>query len=73
MVGLGAVGYFVAVRTGDAAQEAAGEGLAQIEALIDAHESWAERTQIAGAIAGRFGNRSRGIKFGTELEQNDNH
>jgi uncharacterized membrane protein len=49
LLGLGAIGCFVAVRTGEAAQEAA-KGSAQPEALIDAHESWAERTQMVGAI-----------------------
>jgi uncharacterized membrane protein len=48
---LGAVGGFFAVKTGDSAQESAGELLPAAETLVDAHEKWAERTEIVGAFA----------------------
>lgn len=51
LLGLGAVGCFFAVKSGDAAKESAGERLPAVEALVDAHEKWAERTEIVGAVA----------------------
>jgi uncharacterized membrane protein len=52
LLGLGAVDCFFAVKTGDSAQESAGKLSPTAEALVDAHQGWAERTQIVGAIAG---------------------
>jgi uncharacterized membrane protein len=52
LLGLGAVGCFFAVNTGDAAQETAGKLPAPADALVDTHEEWAKRTEIVGAIAG---------------------
>jgi uncharacterized membrane protein len=51
LLGLGAVGCFFAVKSGDAAKESAGEPSPTVEALVDAHEKWAERTEIVGAVA----------------------
>jgi uncharacterized membrane protein len=51
LLGLGAVSGFLAVRSGDLAEEGAGELSPSVEALVEAHEEWAERAQIAGAIA----------------------
>jgi uncharacterized membrane protein len=52
LLGLGAIGCFFAVRTGDSAEESAGKLPPTAEAPVDAHQEWAERTQIVGAIAG---------------------
>lgn len=52
LLGLGAVGCFVAVRTGDSAEESVGKLAPTTEGLVDAHQGWAERTQIVGTIAG---------------------
>lgn len=46
---LGAAGTMVAVQTGDREGELAGETPA-IEALVDQHEEWAERTQVAAIV-----------------------
>jgi hypothetical protein len=43
---------FFAVKTGDVAQETAGKLTGSVETLVDAHEEWAQRTEIVGAIAG---------------------
>jgi uncharacterized membrane protein len=48
---LGAVGSFFAVKTGDSAQESVGKLPPAAEALVDAHEKCAERTEIVGAVA----------------------
>jgi len=50
LLALGAVGTLVAVQTGERDGEIVGETPA-IEALLDEHEEWAERTQIAAAVA----------------------
>ena len=47
---LGAIGTVVAVQTGERDGEIVGETPA-IEALLDEHEEWAERTQIAAVVA----------------------
>jgi uncharacterized membrane protein len=52
LLGLGAVGCFFAVATGDSAEESAGKLSPTTETLVNAHQGWAERTQIFGAIAG---------------------
>ena len=50
LFGLGAIGTVVAVQTGERDGEIVGETPA-IEALLDQHEEWAERTQIAAVVA----------------------
>lgn len=49
---LGAVGASVAVSTGESDEEMAGEAAGAPDALLDEHEDWAERTQVAAVIAG---------------------
>ena len=77
---LGAIGTVVAVQTGERDGEIVGETPA-IEALLDAHEEWAERTQIAaavvallaaaafattqGAVAARWQMVARGLRIAT--------
>jgi uncharacterized membrane protein len=51
LLGLGALGSFLAVRSGDAAEDSAGKLAPAVEALVKAHEAWAERTQVAGEVA----------------------
>jgi len=51
LLALGAVGSFFAVKTGDSAKESLGELPPAVETLVDAHEKWAERTEIVGAVA----------------------
>jgi uncharacterized membrane protein len=51
LLGLGVVGSFFAVKTGDSAKESVGELPPAVETLVDAHEKWAERTEIVGAVA----------------------
>jgi uncharacterized membrane protein len=51
LLALGAAGSFFAVKTGDSAQESLGKLPPAIETLVDAHEKWAERTEIVGAVA----------------------
>lgn len=46
LLGLGALGSIVAVQTGERDGETAGEGPG-VEAVLDQHEEWAERTQAA--------------------------
>lgn len=46
---LGAVGTVIAVQTGDHESEIAGK-TAAIEALVDQHEDWAERTEVAAIV-----------------------
>lgn len=46
---LGAAGTVVAVQTGDREGELEGEAPA-IESLVDEHEEWAERTQVAAIV-----------------------
>jgi len=55
LLGLGAVGCFLAVKSGDTAKEGAGEPPPTVEALVDVHEKWAERTEIVGAVAAALG------------------
>lgn len=50
LLALGAIGTLVAVQTGERDGEIVGETPA-IEALLDEHEEWAERTQIAAVVA----------------------
>lgn len=49
---LGAIGAVVAVNTGEADGEMAGEASGGVDALLDEHENWAERTQVAAIVAG---------------------
>jgi flagellar motor component MotA len=51
LLALGAAGSFFAVKTGDSAQESLGKLPPAVETLADAHEKWAERTEIVGAVA----------------------
>ena len=51
MLALGAAGSFFAIKTGDSAHESLGKLPPAIETLVDAHEKWAERTEIVGAVA----------------------
>ncbi|MEI6107607.1 MAG: DUF2231 domain-containing protein [Opitutae bacterium] len=49
LLGLGAIGTVVAVQTGESQGEVVGETPA-IEAVLDQHEAWAERTQVAAIV-----------------------
>lgn len=51
---LGSAGAFVAVETGETEMEMAGSLPPVAEELLDAHEEWAEQTQIVAAIAAVF-------------------
>src|ERR1700751_4188378 len=51
LLALGAAGALFAVKTGDSAQESLGKLPPAVETLADAHEKWAERTEIVGAVA----------------------
>ncbi len=48
---MGAAGALVAVETGEESRETLGKLASQIQPLVDDHEEWAERTEIAAAIA----------------------
>ena len=48
---LGTTGAFVAVKTGESAQEIVGELPESVEQLLDEHEEWAERTEAVAAFA----------------------
>jgi len=50
LLAIGAIGAFVAVETGEAAQEIVGDLVADTEQLLDSHQEWAERTEIVAAI-----------------------
>jgi len=50
LLGLGAIGSVVAVQTGERDGEIAGETPA-LEAVLEQHEDWAERTQVASIVA----------------------
>ena len=52
LLALGALGCFFALKTGDVAHESVGKLTPTAEALVDAHEEWAQRTAIVGAPAG---------------------
>jgi len=52
LLALGALGCFLAVKTGDVAYESVGKLTPMAETLIDVHEEWAQRTAIVGALAG---------------------
>ncbi|MEI6351805.1 MAG: DUF2231 domain-containing protein [Verrucomicrobiota bacterium] len=46
LLALGAIGAFVAVQTGESAQEMVGELAGVPDRLLDEHEDWAERTEV---------------------------
>jgi len=52
LLALGALGCFFALKTGDVAHESVGKLTPTAEALVDAHEEWAQRTAIVVAVAG---------------------
>lgn len=47
---MGALGAFVAVETGEMAQEIVGQLAASSEDLLDSHQEWAERTEMTAGI-----------------------
>jgi hypothetical protein len=56
LLGLGAVGAVVAVQTGEDESERVAETPA-LEAVLEEHEEWAERTQVVALVAGGAGPR----------------
>ncbi len=51
LLGLGALGAWVAVQSGESDGGLLETGQPQMEALMDAHETWAKRTLTAAAVA----------------------
>ena len=47
---MGAMGTFVAVETGEESREILGKLVGDTQQLVDDHQEWAERTEIAAAI-----------------------
>lgn len=54
LLAMGAVGAWVAVETGEEARELVGVLSREALALIDSHQEWAERTELAAFVAALF-------------------
>lgn len=48
---MGAVGAFIAVETGEESREILGKLVGDTQQLVDDHQEWAERTEIAAGIS----------------------
>jgi uncharacterized membrane protein len=61
LLGLGAIGAWVAVETGESDGGLVESSSAQAESLLDSHEDWAQRTLTAAAIAAVAAAASAGL------------
>lgn len=68
LLGLGGIGAYVAVQTGDEEEEMVGKLPPVAKQLLDAHEDWADRTQVVAGIAATLAIAAAG--FGTVIARN---
>lgn len=61
LLGLGGIGAYVAVQTGDEEEEMVGKLPPVAKQLLDAHEDWADRTQVVAGIAAALALASAGL------------